>query len=117
MTAKPAATHASTASPGPKEPDLAERKRYFKGAQTTTSVGTAFQQTNDPPANSEQVAHLYTRLVTSFGSNDSEAVRLVYRELLRLGRSRAEILAEVARFAAAQEPKPITLGSLAKATT
>jgi len=73
------------------------------------------QETSDPFGNSEEVARLYTELVNSFGSNDSEAVRLIYRALLRLGRPRAEILAEVARVAAAQEATQTRSGSLGQA--
>src|SRR3954452_12973493 len=93
---------------------VADSKRHLKSAQPATS-DMAFQQTNNPPGNSEEIARLCAQLVTSFGANDAEAVRLAYRELLRLGRPRAEILAEVARIAAAQEPKPTAPGSLAKA--
>ena len=80
------------------------------GASTATLA-------SNPPANSEEVARLYIELANFLGSNDCEAVRPIYRELLRLGRPRMEILAEVARVAAAQEPKPIASGSLAKTIT
>ena len=116
MRAEPAGTHARTAIAEPKEPGLAERKRYFKDAQPATS-DVALQQTNNAPGNSEEVTRLYTQLATSFGANDGEAVRFTYRELLRLGRPRMEILAQVARVAAAQEPKAIASDSLAKAIT
>jgi hypothetical protein len=85
-------------------------------ARAARSVAPALQEASDPSGNSEDIARLYTELATSFGSDDSEAVRLIYRELLRRGRPRAEILAEVARAAAAQEPKPIASGSLVNAT-
>ena len=62
-----------------------DRRRYIQVARETTSVGGALQETSDPFGNSEEVARLYTELVNSFGSNDSEAIRLIYRALLRLG--------------------------------
>jgi len=98
MTAEPAGADMSAATP--------KRTRHIQGAQPATS------ETRNPVVNSEEVARLYTELVSSFDSNDSEAVRLIYRALLRLGRSRTEILAEVARVAAAQELKQTASGSL-----
>ena len=93
----------SAATPQPK------RKHHIQAAQPATS------EASNPVQNSEEVARLYAELVNSFGSNDSEAVRLIYRALLRLGRPRAEILAEVARVAAAQEAKQTRSGSLRQA--
>src|SRR5205814_7200902 len=98
MTPQRAGADASTATPEPKRSGVAASKRHLKSAQPATS-DMAFQQTNNPPGNSEEIARLCAELVTSFGANDAEAVRLAYRELLRLGRPRAEILAEVARIA------------------
>ncbi len=100
---------------GKKKSGAPDRRRYIQVARETTSVGGALQETSDPFGNSEEVARLYTELVNSFGSNDSEAVRLIYRALLRLGRPRAEILAEVARVAAAQEATQTRSGSLGQA--
>src|SRR5947208_16926403 len=101
MTAEPAGADMSTATP--------KRTRHIQGAQPASA------ETSNPVGNSEEAAQLYTELVSSFDSNDSEAVRLIYRALLRLGRPRTEILAEVARVAAAQEPKQTGSGSLGQA--
>jgi len=115
MVAEPAGADMSAARRETKKSGAPDRRRYIQVARETTSVGGALQETSDPFGNSEEVARLYTELVNSFGSNDSEAVRLIYRALLRLGRPRAEILAEVARVAAAQEATQTRSGSLGQA--
>jgi len=89
--------------------ETAKRTRHIQEAQPASS------ETRNAVGNSEDVARLYTELVNSFSSNDTEAVRLIYRALLRLGRSRTEILAEVARVAAAQEATQTGSGSLGQA--
>src|SRR5947207_11994755 len=115
MVAEPAGADMSAARRATRKSGAPDRRRYIQVARETTSVGGALQETSDPFGNSEEVARLYTELVNSFGSNDSEAVRLIYRALLRLGRPRAEILAEVARVAAAQEATQTRSGSLGQA--
>ena len=97
MTAEPAAAKASTATPEPTS-RAADRERYIQVTRRATSVDTALQQTSDTLGSSDEIARLYTELANSFGSNDIEAVRLIYRALLRLRRSRTEILAEIARM-------------------
>jgi len=89
--------------------ETAKRTRHIQEAQPASS------ETRNAVGNSEDVARLYTELVNSFSSNDTEAVRLIYRALLRLGRSRTEILAEVAWVAAAQEATQTGSGSLGQA--
>lgn len=89
-------------------------RHAIQGAHAAGSIDSALSEASEPSGNSEHIAQLYTELATAFGSDDSEAVRLIYRELLRLGRPRVEILAEVARAAAAQESKPTASGSTAK---
>jgi hypothetical protein len=51
------------------------------------------------PEDSTEVAHLYRQLSDSFQAKDDEAIRRIYRELLRLGRPRSEIVNEAARLA------------------
>jgi len=52
----------------------------------------------DAPENPSEIAGLYRKFSASFRANDDEAVRRIYRELLRIGRPRAEILDEAARL-------------------
>jgi hypothetical protein len=52
--------------------------------------------------NSTEVAHLYKECAASFRANDDEAVRRIYRELLLLGRPRAEIVEEAERLASSR---------------
>jgi len=51
------------------------------------------------PEDSTEVAHLYRQFSDFFEAKDDEAVRQIYRQLLRLGRPRAEIVNEAARLA------------------
>ena len=51
------------------------------------------------PEDATEVAHLYRQLSDSFQAKDDEAIRRIYRELLRLGRPRSEIVNEAARLA------------------
>ena len=53
--------------------------RHIQGAQPATSG------TSNPVGNSEEVARLYTELINSFGSNDSEAVRLIIAHRFAFG--------------------------------
>jgi len=52
----------------------------------------------DTPPNSAEVVRLYREFSDSFRAKDDEAVRQIYRQLLRLGRPRAEIVDEAFRF-------------------
>jgi len=49
--------------------------------------------------NSTEVSRLYEKFSDSFRADDDEAVRRIYRQLLRLGRPRAEIVEEAVRLA------------------
>ena len=63
----------------------------------------------DPLLNSKEIARLYREFSDSFVGNDDEAIRGIYRELLRLGRPRAEIVKEAVRLAASTQggfPEP-----------
>jgi hypothetical protein len=51
------------------------------------------------PEDSTELAHLYEEFSERFRAHDDEAVRRIYRELLRLGRPRAEIVDAAVRFA------------------
>ena len=73
MVAEPAGADMSAARRETKKSGAPDRRRYIQVARETTSVGGALQETSDPFGNSEEVARLYTDLVNSFGSNDSEA--------------------------------------------
>jgi len=104
MTAERARGDANT---GAREPTRScpddDLKRVFKAARTDSFVETP----------SEEVGRLYQQLSESFRSNNDEAVRLIYRELLRLGRPRMEILAEAARAEAA-EAQRLEAGALSE---
>src|SRR5438045_4035926 len=50
------------------------------------------------PTDAPEVARSYREFLDSFQANDDKAVRQSYRELLRLGRPRAEILDEAVRL-------------------
>jgi len=52
--------------------------------------------------NSTEVTHLYQEFAAFFRANDDEAVRRIYRELLLLGRPRAEIVEEAERLASSR---------------
>ena len=52
---------------------------------------------------SEKVAGLYNEFADNFRSNNHEAVRRVYRELLAAGRPRAEIVNEAMRLGTAAQ--------------
>lgn len=80
----------------------------------TPWTGTAVVESGNSFPSSEEVARLYDQLADSFRSDDSEAAKLIYRELLRLGRPRSEILGEAARAAVAHVPQPLPPGSLAE---
>ena len=70
------------------------------------------------PANSTEVARLYEEFSRSFSANDDEAVRHVYRELLRLGLPRAEIVDEAVRLAGTHQggsPQPLLKEPIARA--
>jgi hypothetical protein len=53
----------------------------------------------DNPPRSSDVERLYAQFSDCFGVKDDEAVRRIYRELLRMGRPRAEILEHAVRLA------------------
>jgi hypothetical protein len=52
--------------------------------------------------NSTEVSHLYQEFAAFFRANDDEAVRRIYRELLLVGRPRAEIVREAERLASSR---------------
>src|SRR5215472_18477359 len=51
--------------------------------------------------NSQEIGTLYKGFSDAFHAGDDEAVRRIYRELLRLGRPRAEIVDTAVRLSAA----------------
>lgn len=51
------------------------------------------------PEDSTDIGHLYQEFSASFQADDEEAMRRVYRELLCLGRPRAEIVGQAVRLA------------------
>lgn len=105
MTAERARADANTGAREPARSCADSPKRVSEAAQASNFLETA----------SEEVARLYKQLSESFRANNDEAVRFIYRELLRLGRPRMEILAEAARAEAAeaQRLEPVTLSAAA----
>lgn len=59
----------------------------------------------NPPTDSAEVARLYKEFSASFSAHDDEAIRRIYRELLRLGRARAEIVDEAVRLASCNQSR------------